>query len=266
MGAVRAFASAAAAALGIWAAADGEPAHAQDMMRGVDLSSPDMTMSEMSRADVEALLAKGRPRDFSAKRLSGLDLSGLDLSGVNLRAARLNAAPISPAPNLDGATLDPGLGAEGRYSWREPQVRAFVRDTVTGGGSVEGRPLRRAHRGATCRRRSSSAQSLSEPTGARTRRTSRWASCARCSSPPTSSSADLRGSESRPRRPRIREIERRGSDRRVAEGGRGRGADLRGARLDGANLTGLDVDSARIDAGAAPSFATAKNAGRVLKE
>ena len=44
------------------------------------------------------------------------------------------------------------------------------------------------------------------------------------------------------------------------------GADLRGARLDGANLTGLDVNSARIDAGAAPLFATAKNAGRVLKE
>ena len=104
MGAVRAFASA-AAALGIWAAADGEPAHAQDMMRGVDLSSPDMTMSEMSRADVEALLAKGRPRDFSAKRLSGLDLSGLDLSGVNLRAARLNGADLAGA-NLDGATLD----------------------------------------------------------------------------------------------------------------------------------------------------------------
>jgi hypothetical protein len=39
MGAVRAFASA-AAALGIWAAADREPAHAQDMMRGVDLEFP----------------------------------------------------------------------------------------------------------------------------------------------------------------------------------------------------------------------------------
>ena len=44
------------------------------------------------------------------------------------------------------------------------------------------------------------------------------------------------------------------------------GADLRGARLDGADLSGLDVDSARIDASAAPLFATAKNTARAFKE
>jgi hypothetical protein len=65
------------------------PARAQDLMRFLDLSSPDMTSAEMTRADVETALASHQT-DFSAKKLSGLDLSGLDLSGVQLRAARRN--------------------------------------------------------------------------------------------------------------------------------------------------------------------------------
>ena len=80
-------------------------ADAQDAMRGLHLTSPDMTMAEMTRAEVEAALkaASGRRgADFSGKRLSGLDLSGLDLSGANLRAARLNHANLSHA-KLDGA-------------------------------------------------------------------------------------------------------------------------------------------------------------------
>ncbi len=57
-------------------------ASAQDMMRDVDLTSPAMVSAEMSRQEVEAILAKasaGAPADFTGKRLSGLDLSGLDL-------------------------------------------------------------------------------------------------------------------------------------------------------------------------------------------
>src|ERR1700686_4109510 len=57
---------------------------AQDMMRDVDLSSPDMVSAEMTRAEVEAALAAATvaaPADFTRKRLSGLGLSGLDLSG-----------------------------------------------------------------------------------------------------------------------------------------------------------------------------------------
>ena len=72
-------------------------ADAQDPMRGLDLSSPDMTVAEMTRAEVEAALkaARGGERaDFTGKRLSGLDLSGLDLSGANLRAVRLNHANL----------------------------------------------------------------------------------------------------------------------------------------------------------------------------
>ena len=37
------------------------PAGAQDMMRNVDLSSPDMTSAEMTRAEVERVLAAAAP-------------------------------------------------------------------------------------------------------------------------------------------------------------------------------------------------------------
>jgi uncharacterized protein YjbI with pentapeptide repeats len=63
-------------------------ARAQEVMRHLDLTSPDMVSAEMTRADVEAALASHQI-DFTGKRLSSLDLSGLDLSGVGLRAARL---------------------------------------------------------------------------------------------------------------------------------------------------------------------------------
>ena len=64
-------------------------ATAQDMMRHVDLSSPDMVSAEMTRGEVEAALAAATaaaPADFTGKRLSGLDLSGLNLSGAIFRA------------------------------------------------------------------------------------------------------------------------------------------------------------------------------------
>src|SRR6516164_5988166 len=77
-------------------------AAAQDMMRNLDLSSPDMVSAEMTRADVEAALGAAAP---TGKKLSGLDLSGLDLSGVNFRAARLNKTKLAGA-KLDHAILD----------------------------------------------------------------------------------------------------------------------------------------------------------------
>jgi hypothetical protein len=48
-------------------------ADAQDPMRGLDLTSPDMTTAEMTRAQVEAALKMapgGRGADFAGKRLS----------------------------------------------------------------------------------------------------------------------------------------------------------------------------------------------------
>ena len=82
-------------------------ATAQDMMRGVDLSSPDMVSAEMTRTQVEAAIATATaaPADFTGKRLSNLDLSGLDLSRAIFRAARLNKTKLAGA-NLDHAVLD----------------------------------------------------------------------------------------------------------------------------------------------------------------
>ncbi len=80
-------------------------AQAQDMMRGVDLSSPMYTMAEMTRADIEKLLASGKKPDLALKSLNGLDLSGLDFSGVNFRSARVNKTKFSGA-KLVGAIFD----------------------------------------------------------------------------------------------------------------------------------------------------------------
>ena len=70
---------------------------AQDMLRYVDLNSPDMSTSEMTREEVGAVLkaqpqggADQRSADLEGKRLSRLDLSGLDFSARNLRLAKLN--------------------------------------------------------------------------------------------------------------------------------------------------------------------------------
>src|SRR5271165_2903615 len=92
------------------------PSSAQDMIRGLDLTSPAFTSAEISRADVEAMISKRQPGqalDLSSKSLNGLDLSKLDLSGANLRSARLNHANLAGA-NLQGALLDQAwaLGAD----------------------------------------------------------------------------------------------------------------------------------------------------------
>src|ERR1700738_757584 len=79
----------------------------QDLLRYVDLNSPEMSTSEMTRAEVDALLKAAPPgggeqraADLEGKRLSHLDLSGLDFAGSNLRLARLNRT------NLKGARFD----------------------------------------------------------------------------------------------------------------------------------------------------------------
>ncbi|WP_444543542.1 pentapeptide repeat-containing protein [Methylobacterium haplocladii] len=79
---------------------------AQDMLLGGDMTSDKMTKAEMTRADVEGLIAKagGRPVDLPDKSLSGLDLSGLDLKGANMRTARLNGTNLKGTV-LSGASL-----------------------------------------------------------------------------------------------------------------------------------------------------------------
>lgn len=83
-------------------------AQAQGMLDMVDLQSDAFTKSEMSRADIEAGLAKlkeGEKLNLFAKALNGLDLSGLDLRRTNLQAARLNGTNLKGA-NLEGVVMD----------------------------------------------------------------------------------------------------------------------------------------------------------------
>src|SRR6202008_4097731 len=66
------------------------PGTSKEMLRPVDLPSPEMASAEMTRPDVEAAIASAtslKPADLAGKKLSGLDLSGLDLSGAILRGA-----------------------------------------------------------------------------------------------------------------------------------------------------------------------------------
>ena len=67
------------AALGMFGLVMAIPAAAQNMMQHVDLTSPEMTAAEMTRPDVEAMVAAAnltQPADFTGRKLSGLDLSG----------------------------------------------------------------------------------------------------------------------------------------------------------------------------------------------
>ena len=83
-------------------------------MDHVDLSSPRMSAADLTRAEVEALIAAAPPGlgvDLADRSLNGLDLSGLDLGGANLTRARLNRAKLV-GTRLDGARLDMSWGIE----------------------------------------------------------------------------------------------------------------------------------------------------------
>jgi uncharacterized protein YjbI with pentapeptide repeats len=80
----------------------------QDMMRHVDLASPEMTQAEVTRADVEILIQNGAPVDLSNRRLSGLDLSDLNLKAANLQASRLNKTNLSRADLSGPSWIRPG--------------------------------------------------------------------------------------------------------------------------------------------------------------
>ena len=89
----------------ILAAIVSSAASAQGMMDHVDFSSPKMSAADMTRAEVEALIAQGKPVDLADRSLNGLDLSGLDLTGADLRWARLNRAKLA-GTRLDEARLE----------------------------------------------------------------------------------------------------------------------------------------------------------------
>lgn len=81
------------------------PVFAQDLLAGIDLNSPQMTLAELTRDEVIEVISGPEVVDLTGRLLNGLDLSGLDLSGTVLRAARLNGANLSGA-NMAGAVLD----------------------------------------------------------------------------------------------------------------------------------------------------------------
>src|ERR671934_163905 len=66
-------------ATGILALASGVPAAAQGMMQHVDLASPEMASAEMTRADVEAVIASAtsrQPAVFPGRAMQSIDLRG----------------------------------------------------------------------------------------------------------------------------------------------------------------------------------------------
>lgn len=92
------------------AAAANSPRHAsaQDLIQYFDLTSDEFTKADMSRADIEAALAKLPERgtlDLSGKRLNKLDLSGMDLTRTKLTSARINGCNFK-GTNFSGVSLD----------------------------------------------------------------------------------------------------------------------------------------------------------------
>ena len=116
------------AALGMFGLVSAAPAAAQDMMRHIDLTSPEMTSAEMTRADVEAVIAaatSAQRADFTGKKLSGLDLSGLDLSGAVLRAAETQQNQTHQCKARPSHTRS-GLASGSRSQPSEPQRREHL--------------------------------------------------------------------------------------------------------------------------------------------
>ena len=216
-------------------------AHAQDEMRGVDLSSPEMTTAEMTRAEVEAVLAAaaGRGADFSGKRLSGLDLSGLDFSGANLRAARLNRSNLSRA-KLDGARLDQAWALQVDLTGAS-LIKASLFATQMAGARLDGANLAEARIAANMNRAGLVGARLEKADcGVDLKNQSMGLIRA------SFKSADLTGADFAGANLTLADLQfakmqssdLSGAVLREADAS---GADLRGARLEGADATGLDI-------------------------
>ncbi len=81
---------------------------AQDLFELIDLTAPEMSQAQMTRADVEEILklaTEESPASFIKHRLSGLDLSGLNFSYADMRWARLNNTDLSDSKMI-GVNLD----------------------------------------------------------------------------------------------------------------------------------------------------------------
>lgn len=122
----------ACAAVVLWALIINSNSFGQDLLRHVDLASPEMTTAEMTRADVRLLIEKGSPVDLSDRRLSGLDLSELNLRGANLRLSRLNNTNLKGA-DLSGAILDQAWALGSDFSEAKLVGAESIRDASAAG-------------------------------------------------------------------------------------------------------------------------------------
>ena len=139
------------------------------LMDNIDLDSPEMTEADLTRAEVEAILAKARTQtqngaggvggDFRRRRLSGLDLSGLSFVGADLRWARMNFANLQNA-DLSGAALDSAWAAQADFSGAKlvgasaqsaQMPRAILAGADLSGARVVANLSRANLRGATAR-------------------------------------------------------------------------------------------------------------------
>src|ERR1700704_4452868 len=246
-------------------------AMAQDMMRGVDLSSADMVSAEMTRGQVEGALAittANAPADFSGKRLSSLDLSGLDLSGAFFRGARLKKTKLAGA-KLDRAILDQawllqadltGASLKGASLFASQMLRARldgadlskarVAADLTG-ASLVGASIADAHLGADMRNQSMGLMRTVLKSANLERLNARGADLSRVDL----EFASLKGADLT------------GASLKNAQLG---GADLTGVVLTDADFDGADLTSAKLIApiglDQAKNFDKAKNRDRLIKE
>jgi uncharacterized protein YjbI with pentapeptide repeats len=223
---------------------------AQDMTSGVDLTSPDMTTAQFSRADVEAAIGKshGAPLDLSGARLSGLDLSGLDLRGANLRAARLNHAHLAGA-RLDGANLDQVWALEADFSLAS-LVEAHLFQAQLARSNFDGADFRHARVAANFTGGSLRRANLRGAEGAADEKNQSMGLMRASFQSAHLEGADFTDADLA--RADLRYAHCDGADfadARLREADAS-GADLRGARFVGASTTGLDLDQADIDADA----------------
>jgi uncharacterized protein YjbI with pentapeptide repeats len=240
---------------------------AQGMMSGVDLATPAFTQAELSRGDIEGLIAKvtpGQKLDLAGKSLNNLDLSKLDLAGANLRGARLNHANLAGA-DLRGAVLDDvwALGADfsgadlsGARLFGAQMLHARFDRADLSGARLAGDFTGASFAAAKLARADGSADMKNQSMGlmhAVMRSTDlRGADLAQANF----SRADLEFAQ-------LNNADLSRADLAHADVA---GADLRGARLEGANLDGADVASAHIDAAAAKDFSRALNLDRAIKD
>jgi uncharacterized protein YjbI with pentapeptide repeats len=235
------------------------PARAGDMLSGVDLTQPAYSRSEMTRADVEALLRRqraGESLDLSGKSLNGLDLSNLDLSGVNFRAARLVKARLAGA-KLDHAILDQAWLLEADLSGASlVDARLFAaqmqRARADGAdfslariaGDLSGASLR----GARLIQADLSADMKNQSMGLM-----RAVLASVDAQGADFTAADLTRAD-------LRYIHAQGANFSGARlnGADAAGADFTGVKWDGAKVMELDLDSARVDESAKPALKDAK--------